>query len=132
MFLCANLILVASLSAAAVAVVIAVILLLVVKKKKKASKPDDRTLIEQNSAAVGTIIAISENAEVKEQLRALQEKLKYLIPSDNDKVYEADEYITYLLREFRIKLTAAPQDTDVSDEFVKKISVSVESRNAML
>ena len=117
-----------------VAVIVVAILLsaFLTKKKKSENKPDDRSLIEQNSKAVNIIIAIADNDDVKERLCALREKIKYLIPTNNYAVYEADSFMSQLLHEFRIKLSASPHDLEIADNYIKQISIAIESRNTLL
>ncbi|MCH5154012.1 MAG: hypothetical protein J1F71_02240 [Clostridiales bacterium] len=112
--------------------VVGLIVWLIFRKKTEKEHISDSELIERNSKAVDVIIAIVENDDIKSALRDLREKLKYLQPSEKDNVYEADEYISHLLREFRIKQNSAPDNVDISKACIKQIDVSIESRNSML
>lgn len=64
------------------------------RKKKVAEKvKEDRELVEGNSKAIEALIILANNNDVViNELQGLQEKLKYLIPSDNSKVVDYDNF----------------------------------------
>ena len=133
MLICTNTNMIISIVGAVIGVgVVGLIVWLIFRKKTEKEHISDSELIERNSKAVDVIIAIVENDDIKSALRDLREKLKYLQPSEKDNVYEADEYISHLLREFRIKQNSAPDNVDISKACIKQIDVSIESRNSML
>lgn len=82
------------------------------KKKKVADKTkDDRELVAENSKAVDALIILAENdEEIVNELRLLQEKLKYLIPSGDEKVFGFDKTIKGKLGDLRIVLVKAEEN----------------------
>ena len=75
------------------------------KKKPAEQTKADRELIEDNSKAIDVLIVLAQsNTELIGTLKELQEKLKYLIPSENPKVMDADKAIKNKIDDLRIAL----------------------------
>lgn len=105
------------------------------KKKNQAEKNlDDRLLISENAASVEALIVIAKgNPEVIGELKDLQEKLKYLIPSANTKIAEYDKTIKNKLGDLRIALTKADGETTKKvTDVIEDIKVTVVDRNTKL
>lgn len=105
------------------------------KKKKVADKvKEDRELIETNSKSLDALIVIAKDNEVAvNELKGLQEKLKYLIPSDNSKVEDCDKKIKNLIGDLRIALTKADgEETKKATNILTDIKLAVADRNTKL
>ncbi len=96
--------------AAAVIVLVAVCAAALIKKFGKSNKnydkrKDDRTLIEENGRDVASLLALAKgNDELQDELRRLQNKIGYLIPSEDGKIREYDLKIKELIEDLRIRL----------------------------
>lgn len=105
-------------------------------KKKKSSdrSKEDRDLIQSNSQSIDALIILAKDrASLISDLKALQEKLKYLIPSDQAKIIDYDKTIRNKLGDLRIALTKS------DDELSKKVSnilteiqLAIADRNARM
>ena len=121
----------------AVVVILAVVLIVVLKlRSAKKNTPaqkafDDRELIEQNAKSVEALIVLAEdNAELVEELRDLQNTLKYLIPSTDSKVWDYDKSIKNKIGDLRIALTKSDgENSKKSDEILTEIKLAVADRN---
>lgn len=108
-----------------------IVALLCVKKKPKANPGGDadRQLVEQNAKAVDILIAIVTNPDGKAALEELRDKLKYLIPSTGDEVYQKDLKIKNMLDDFKIAVTRKSDDADVVKNNIHDIEIVVAERN---
>lgn len=105
------------------------------KKKKAAVKnAEDRELIEANSKSIEALLVLAENnPEVTESLKQLQEKIKYLVPSAESKVIDADKKIRNLIGDLRIALTKSDGDESKKvDRFFTEIKMAIADRNVRL
>lgn len=104
------------------------------KRDKSRVSAEDRELIENNANAVNALIIMSgDNADVIDALKHLQNKLRYLIASDNQKVLKLDGIIQNQLQDMKIYLNKAKTiDMSVIDENVREIEVSIVSRNNLV
>ncbi len=125
--------------AGGLAIVILVIVLFVALRKRSkgtvAEKTlDDRELIAENSKAVEALFVLAEdNASLVEELKALQEKLKYLMPSDDSKVTEYDKKIKNLIGDMRIALTKSDgEDSKKTDAILTDLKLAVADRSAKM
>ena len=81
-------------------------------KKKNDKVLDDRNLIEECEKAMETLIILAESDEsLVSNLRILKEKIKYLVPSDEEKIYEYDKGIKNLIEDMRIALVKADRES---------------------
>lgn len=133
MIICSNVTIIAP-TIAAIALLLVVIICVVLFRRKKADKEhlSSPELIARNCKSVDPIVALVYDDDIKKRLLDIKEKLKYLEPSVKKDVYEADEGISRLLREFIIKLTAAPHDGSIIDNYTRQINVAIASRNVLL
>lgn len=118
--------------AVAVILVVAVIIVIMNKNKKKPMKPDDdKELIDENARFVEVLKAQAEgNDEVLEELNDLQEKIKYLKPSREKKVYEYDKKIKDSLGDLKIAFTKTDgEGSKKTVQLIKDIKVLVAERN---
>lgn len=102
------------------------------KKKKPVDRVKaDRDLVETNAKTVEALVILAQgNAEVEAQLRELQEKLKYLIPTEDPKVYDCDKGIRNKLGDLRIALTKADGESSKKvQECITEIKLAMADRN---
>ncbi len=105
-------------------------------KKRNKSKliAQDRELIELNANAVDTLIVLAgENEEIIGALKDIQNKLRYLIASDNTKVYKLDEIIKNQLQDMKLYLNK-PKKVEIEGvkDYIREIEVSIVSRNNLI
>lgn len=105
-------------------------------KKRNKSKliAQDRELIELNANAVDTLVVLAaDNVDIVDALRDLQNKLRYLIASDNAKVYKLDEIIKNQLQDMKLYLNK-PKKVEIegTKEYIREIEVSIVSRNNLI
>lgn len=104
-------------------------------KKKIAQKTmEDRELVAVNAKKVEALKVLAEgNEEMLEQLAAVQEKLKYLIPSEESKVCDADKKIGNLLGDLRIALVKSEGEvTAKATDILADIKLAIADRNTKL
>lgn len=102
------------------------------RRKKVADKvKEDRELVEANSKAIEALIILAkDNIVVVNELQGLQEKLKYLIPSDNSKVVDYDKAIKNKIGDLRIVLTKSDGEvTKKASDILTDIKLAVADRN---
>lgn len=105
------------------------------RKKTEAEKTlDDRELVAANSKAVEALIVLAkDNEEIATELKDLQEKLKYLIPSDDPKVTDYDKKIKNLIGDMRIALTKSDgEESKKTENILTDLKLAVADRNAKL
>ncbi|MBQ8302640.1 MAG: hypothetical protein IJX97_03715 [Clostridia bacterium] len=100
------------------------------KKSNGVKNGEDRELIDRNYKLVEALIVLSSDEELTEQLGDVKEKLKYLTPSENPKVYDADKKITNAIQDMKILLTkeAVPK----AKTALKELLVLVAERNSLV
>lgn len=112
----------------------------VVLLRKKGGKKDERELLLESRRRVGDnaqsvdvlLVLASGKDEMTDKLKALQEKLKYLSPSADEKVKAIDEKIRQALDDVKIELTKSKGSKDAArQEDFWKIS-KFRLRNAAL
>lgn len=104
------------------------------KRNKSKLIADDRNLIEANANAVDTLVVLaSDNEEVIDALKDIQNKLRYLIASDNAKVYKLDEIIKNQLQDMKLYLNK-PKKVEIEGvkDYIREIEVSIVSRNNLI
>lgn len=104
------------------------------KKKPADLVKEDRELVEKNAKFVDTLIVLTKgNGEAEGMLKSLQEQLKYLIPTADPKVYNADKQIGNKLGDLRIILTKADgESTRKVQEEIQAIRIVIADRNVKL
>ncbi len=104
------------------------------KRNKSKLIADDRNLIEANANAVDTLVVLaSDNEEIIDALKDIQNKLRYLIASDNAKVYKLDEIIKNQLQDMKLYLNK-PKKVEIEGvkDYIREIEVSIVSRNNLI
>ncbi len=119
--------------AVALIAVLAVVFFLMRRKRRGTDgdrNKEDRDLIAANAASVEALLVLAENnAELISELKELQEKIKYLMPSVKDDVFELDKKITNLIGDLRIALTKTDGEEDKKTEnLVKQIKLTIADR----
>ncbi len=105
------------------------------KKKKVADKvKEDRELIEVNSKAIEALIILAkDNVDIVNELHVLQEKLKYLIPSDDSKIVDYDKAIKNKIGDLRIVLTKSDGEvTKKTTNIITDIKLVIADRNTKI
>lgn len=95
---------------------------------------EDRELIEFNSRSIDAIIVLAkDNDEFINELKALQGKLKYLIPSEKSKIFDFDKTIKNKIGDLRIVLTKSDGEvTNKATDILLDMKLAVADRNAKL
>lgn len=107
-------------------------------KKKKVSEKvqDDRELISLNERSIEALIVLAKNREdLIKELRQLQEKLKYLTPSNDAKVSDYDKKIKALIEDLRILLVKADDEKELPPKVegtIQQIRLMMADRNAKI
>lgn len=119
--------------AVALIAVLAVVFFLTRKKRRGTDgdrNKEDRDLIAANAASVEALLVLAENnAELISELKELQEKIKYLMPSVKDDVFELDKKITNLIGDLKIALTKTDGEEDKKTEnLIKQIKLTIADR----
>ena len=110
------------------------------KRRKMAGKVgDEREVIAHNAAAIESLIVLAkDDEELIQELKKLQEKIKYLTPSDNGKVADCDKKIKNLIEDMRIVLVKADKKSDEETlpakarSILQQIKLTIADRNAKL
>lgn len=105
------------------------------RRKKVVDKvKEDRELVETNSKAIDALVILAnDNVVIVNELKGLQEKLKYLIPSDNSKVVDYDKTIKNKIGDLRIILIKSDGEvTKKATEILTDIKLAVADRNTKL
>ena len=85
-------------------------------KKNNDKILNDKNLIEECEKAIDTLIILGEgDEELISTLRVIKEKVKYLVPSEDEKIYEFDKRIKNNIEDMRIALVKGDRES------VKKI-----------
>lgn len=105
------------------------------RRKKSAEKVnEDRELVEANSKSVEALIILAkDNEAIIDELRELQEKLKYLIATENSKVVDCDKKIKNLIGDLRIVLTKSDGETNKkATDLLTDIKLAIADRNTRI
>lgn len=104
------------------------------KKKISVKIGNDRELISENAKAIDSLVILAgSNDALVRQLREIQETLKYLIPSDEDKVYDFDKKIKNLIEDMRIALVKADGETSKkAGDVLMQLKLAISDRNVKL
>ncbi|MCI8369367.1 MAG: hypothetical protein HFJ81_07040 [Clostridia bacterium] len=104
------------------------------KKKVAVKTQDDKELIAVNSKSIEALIVLAkDNIDIVETLKELQEKIKYLTPSNNFKVIDYDKLIKNKIDDLRmvlIKFDSVVQ-SDV-EKLIVAIKLAIADRNTKL
>lgn len=105
------------------------------KKKSKGEKNKiDFDLVQTNYKYVETLKVLAKNEDdstVEDKLTEIQNKLQFLIPSDNDKIKDYDKKIKNALEDVKIALVKDKADAKVLT-LIKEVELAIAERNAIL
>lgn len=104
------------------------------KKTKAESNLNDRELINKNSALIDALVALNKNEEFEVELKNVKETLKYLIPSTESKIYNADKKIAGIIGDIKIALNKASdsEPNKKAEMLMRDLKVAIAERNALL
>ena len=104
------------------------------KKKNSQNNAKDRELISQNERAMDALLILAEKDEnLVEKLKEVKEKIKYLVPSHEDKIYDFDVKIKRHIEDIRIALVKSDGETNKKVEIaLSDIRLNIADRNAKL
>ena len=102
--------------------------------KASVKTQEDRELIEHNYKSVETLIVLAEgNERMREQLKELQEKLKYFIAAETKEVQACDKKIKDLIGDMRIALTKGDgETTKKAENLLTQIKLTIADRNTKM
>ena len=106
-------------------------------RKKAADKSlEDKELISENERSVDSLIVLAQQANNEQfvvELKQLKEKIKYLIPSTDDKVRDYDKKIKNLIGDLRIALVKGDSEVSVkANNLLTQIKLAIADRNAKI
>ena len=106
-------------------------------RKKAADKSlEDKELISENERSVDALIVLAQQANNEQfvvELKQLKEKIKYLIPSTDDKVRDYDKKIKNLIGDLRIALVKGDSEVSVkANNLLTQIKLAIADRNAKI
>ena len=103
------------------------------KKTKAESNMNDRELINKNCETIDVLIALNRNEEMEAELKSVKETLKYLIPSTNNKVYDADQKMKNAIGDLKNALTKANDNepNKKAEMLMRDLKVAIAERNAI-
>ena len=107
-------------------------------KKKKTAKQqvlNDISLIKENSQFIGVLLVYAkEDEQLSKELTALQEKIKYLNPCDNEEILKMDGKIKDKLGDLKIFMNKGSQKNNFSgfEPFLRDIELLIAERNAKI
>ena len=105
------------------------------KKKDAAKSQNDRELIASNAVALSGVVAITEDAELKNELSALMEKVKYTTALMDDKAYALDKKMSGIIGDLKIEVTKNKGDEKSSakiENLVRDLKAAVAERHALV
>ena len=104
------------------------------KKSTKAQVVEDIHLIKGNTQYIDILLVYcKENESLTNELVALQEKIKYLNPCDNEKVQKMDQKIKAKLEECKTLLSQSnSNDFSTIAPLLREIEILVAERNAII
>lgn len=104
------------------------------QKKASVKVGNDRELISENEKSIDALMILAKNNEsLVQQLRGIKEKIKYLIPSENGKVYDFDKKIKNLIGDARIALVKADgKASEKVENVLSQIELAISDRNVKL
>lgn len=105
------------------------------KRKTNAQKNmNDRELIEKNAGAIGTLISIA-SEDMVEELKLLQEEVKYIIPLVDSKAYDIDKKIRNLIDDLKIEIVKAKEGEKAQTKIsgiIRELKLKIAERKALI
>ena len=102
------------------------------KRKMAANNKEDRELIEFNSKSIGVLLALTEDQALQEDLKKIQEELKFLIPSPEEKIFDFDKKIKAKIEDMKILFTKnsdGKMEAKISGA-IRELKVLIAERNS--
>ena len=123
----------------AVVAVVLVVLIVALLKKAGGGKKSERDLLLESRQIIGDnansvevlLVLAAGKEEMTKTLKDLQEKLKYLSPSADERVKALDMKIKDALGDIKIELTKSKggDDSGKADKYVQEIQVHIAERS---
>ena len=103
-------------------------------KKNNDKILNDKNLIEECEKAVDTLIILGEDDEnLISNLRVIKEKIKYLVPSDDEKIYEYDKRVKNLIEDMRIALVKGDRESMKKiKQILAELRIAIVDRNSRI
>ena len=106
------------------------------KKRNKADKTKENSdLIRQNDKRIEELIVLAGNNALIDELRGIQEKIRYLIPSADDKVAECDRKIKEQIEDLKIRMVKEENSEQIQktvEHSIKQLNLLIAERNAKI
>ena len=106
------------------------------RKKDSDKSLEDKELISENERSVDALVILAQqtgNDQFVVELKQLKEKIKYLIPSTDDKVRDYDKKIKNLIGDLRIALVKGDSEVSVkANNLLTQIKLAIADRNAKI
>lgn len=95
---------------------------------------NDKNLIEESEKAIDTLMILGEDDEnLISNLKVIKEKVKYLAPSDDEKIYEFDKRIKNLIEDMRIALVKADRESIKKiKQILAELRIAIVDRNSRI
>ncbi len=106
-------------------------------KKTSDKVKEDRELVEFNATSINSLIVLADDGSddnaLIDELKELQEKLKYLIASEKSDVVDKDKKIKNLIEDIKVYLAKGGNDKIAKVESaIKQIKLAVADRSAYI
>lgn len=105
------------------------------KRKTNAQKNlNDRELIEKNAGTLQSLISIA-TEEMVEELKKLQEEVKYIIPLVDSRAYDLDKKIRNLIDDLKIELVKAKEGDKAQNKIsgiIRELKLKIAERKALI
>ena len=106
------------------------------RKKDSDKSLEDKELVSENERSVDALVILAQqtgNDQFVVELKQLKVKIKYLIPSTDDKVRDYDKKIKNLIGDLRIALVKGDSEVSVkANNLLTQIKLAIADRNAKI
>ena len=103
------------------------------KRKMATDNKEDRELVEYNSKSIDVLRVLSENdASITNELKKIQEEIKFLIPSHEAVVFDFDKKIKAQIEDIKILFTKnadGKMDEKIKDA-TRDLKILIAERNS--
>ena len=103
------------------------------KRKMATDNKEDRELLEYNSKSIDVLLVLSENdGNITNELKKIQEEIKFLIPSHEAVVFDFDKKIKAQIEDIKIlftKNTDGKMDEKIKDA-IRDLKILIAERNS--
>ena len=103
------------------------------RKNLTENNKKDREMISLNEKSFETLLILAKEDEFKDKIRAVQNKVKYLIPSTNDKVFNYDKKIKEAIGDLKISLTkdGSVETNNKLEKLLQEIEILIAERETV-